>query len=50
MTIIAMIFILISAIIYASWNYLSKKANGGISFIWLFTLIASIVYLPFFIV
>jgi len=49
MTILAMLVILISAIIHASWNYLSKKVNGGISFIWLFTLIASIVYLPFFI-
>ncbi|MDM8533633.1 DMT family transporter [Clostridiaceae bacterium HSG29] len=49
MTILAMVFILISAIIHASWNYLSKKANGGIPFIWLFTLIASIVYLPLFI-
>ncbi|ASB90672.1 DMT family transporter [Bacillus sonorensis] len=38
--------LLLSAFIHASWNYLSKKAGGGIAFIWLFTAIAAVFYCP----
>ncbi|MEC1588696.1 hypothetical protein [Bacillus sonorensis] len=39
--------LLLSAFIHASWNYLSKKAGGGIAFIWLFTAIAAVFLLSF---
>lgn len=45
-TILAFLLILVSALIHATWNYLAKKAGGGIPFIWLFTAIAAVVYTP----
>lgn len=49
MNIVALILVLISATLHATWNYLSKRANGGVPFIWLFTFIASIIYAPLFV-
>ena len=49
MTALALIMVIGSAVLHAVWNYLSKKANGGTSFMWLFTAIASVVYFPVFI-
>ncbi len=49
MTLLTLSLILISAVMHATWNYLSKRANGGIAFIWLFTCIATVIYAPLFI-
>ncbi|MCY8076686.1 DMT family transporter [Bacillus haynesii] len=46
MTVVGFCVLLCSAFIHASWNYLSKKADGGVPFIWLFTAIAAVVYTP----
>ncbi|RCK12619.1 hypothetical protein DT075_11350 [Bacillus licheniformis] len=44
MTVVGFCVLLCSAFIHASWNYLSKKADGGVPFIWLFTAIAAVIY------
>lgn len=49
MTTLALMLILVSACLHATWNYLSKKANGGTPFMWLFTAIATVLYAPLFI-
>ncbi|MEK5503066.1 DMT family transporter [Bacillus sp. FSL M8-0168] len=46
MTAVGLSLLLLSAFIHASWNYLSKKADGGVPFIWLFTAIAAVFYSP----
>nr|MDH3153345.1 hypothetical protein [Bacillus licheniformis] len=46
MTVVGFCVLLCSAFIHASWNYLSKKADGGVPFIWLFTAIATVIYTP----
>ncbi|MCY8836665.1 DMT family transporter [Bacillus atrophaeus] len=46
MTTMGLCILLLSAFIHATWNYLSKKANGGVPFIWLFTAIATVFYTP----
>lgn len=46
MTVVGFCVLLCSAFIHASWNYLSKKADGGVPFIWLFTAIAAVIYTP----
>lgn len=38
--------ILLSAIFHASWNFVAKRAKGGVSFLWLFGLIEATLYLP----
>jgi drug/metabolite transporter (DMT)-like permease len=45
---IAMGIVLASAFLHAGWNYLLKKSERKIVFIWWFLLVCGIVYLPFF--
>ncbi|MBU5674914.1 DMT family transporter [Alkaliphilus sp. MSJ-5] len=47
MTGIGFILIILSAIFHATWNYATKKIESNTTFIWLFSCISSIVYLPF---
>lgn len=47
MNFIALILILTSTFIHATWNFFSKKSKGGIPFVWLFMTISTIVYAPF---
>lgn len=42
----AFILILISAFMHATWNYLSKRSQGGISFVWLFMVVSVVIYAP----
>jgi drug/metabolite transporter (DMT)-like permease len=44
---LALCLILISALFHATWNYISKKVCGGPIFIWMFSGIATLIYLPF---
>ncbi len=46
MTGIALILVLVAAFAHSGWNYLTKKAGGGLPFIWLFAGLASTMYLP----
>ena len=47
MTTIGFILIIFSAICHATWNYATKKVKSDSTFIWLFSAISSIIYLPF---
>ncbi len=46
MTALALILVFTSAILHASWNLLAKRANGGIPFVWLFSVMMFIFYSP----
>ena len=46
MSILALGLIVISAFMHATWNYLAKQSKSGFSFVWLYTLIGTIVYIP----
>lgn len=50
MTSIGFTLIILSTICHATWNYATKKINSGTTFIWLFSCISSIIYLPFVLV
>lgn len=43
----AFALIIISAFMHATWNYLSKRSKGGITFVWLFMVVSVVVYAPF---
>lgn len=45
---IALSIVLVSAFLHAGWNYLLKKSERKIVFIWWFLLIYAIIYLPVF--
>ncbi|HET7615785.1 MAG TPA: EamA family transporter, partial [Bacillales bacterium] len=47
MSLFALLLIVISAFMHATWNYFSKRANGGVAFTWLFFAIGAVVYAPF---
>ncbi len=46
MTDLALALVLTSAIFHATWNLLSKRAGGGLPFLWLFSLLMTIFYTP----
>ncbi|MGC4190636.1 MAG: DMT family transporter [Thermomicrobiales bacterium] len=46
MTGLALALVLVAAGIHATWNYLTKRINGGISAVWLYTAVSSIAYAP----
>ncbi|AMA73148.1 MULTISPECIES: DMT family transporter [Aneurinibacillus] len=46
MSYIAVMLLLVSAFLHATWNFLSKRAEGGIAFVWLFTAIGTVIYTP----
>ncbi len=48
MSAVAMSIVLASAFLHAGWNYLLKKSERKIVFIWWFLLVCGIVYLPIF--
>ncbi len=50
MSSLALILVLCAAVIHASWNYLTKQANGGIPFVWLYSLIAACIYAPLIVI
>lgn len=47
MSLLAFGLIIISAFMHATWNYLSKRVQGGIAFTWLFMAISAVLYAPF---
>lgn len=46
MTNLAILLVLSSAFTHALWNFIAKRAIGGISFIWLFAVMEVVLYLP----
>jgi drug/metabolite transporter (DMT)-like permease len=38
--------VLVSAVTHALWNLLAKQAQGGTAFVWLFSTLATLIYLP----
>jgi drug/metabolite transporter (DMT)-like permease len=42
----ALVLVLASAVIHATWNLFAKRAGGGAAFVWLFAIGSSILYLP----
>ena len=46
MTVIALLLLLFSAFLHATWNLIAKQAGGGSIFVWLFNAAASLIYLP----
>jgi drug/metabolite transporter (DMT)-like permease len=43
----ALILVLIASLTHAAWNFLAKKTNGGIEFIWLIYTLSTIIFFPF---
>lgn len=46
MPISSLLLVLVAAFIHAGWNLLAKKASGGAPFVWLYGLVACVVYQP----
>lgn len=46
MTFVALGLVLVSAFLHASWNFLAKRARGGVEFTFLFALLTSLIYAP----
>lgn len=46
MPILALALVLTSATLHAAWNFLSKRAGGDTTFVWLFSVLATLIYLP----
>lgn len=47
MSLLALILIIISAFMHATWNYLAKSSGGGVTFVWLYLAVSTVVYAPF---
>lgn len=46
MTLLALALVLAAACCHATWNFLVKRVNGGPELVWLFSVIAAVLYLP----
>ena len=46
MTGFALLILLCAAFFHAFWNFIAKKACGGTVFVWLFNMVATIIYIP----
>ena len=46
MTGLALLLVIVAAFAHSAWNYLTKKAGGGVPFIWLCAGLASAMYAP----
>jgi drug/metabolite transporter (DMT)-like permease len=43
---VALVLVLIAALAHAGWNVLAKTAGGGATFVWLFSAVAVVLWLP----
>lgn len=50
MTAFALLLVLIAALLHALWNLLAKRAQGGIPFTWLFSLLTVVLWAPVIVV
>jgi drug/metabolite transporter (DMT)-like permease len=46
MTVIALALLITASFTHAYWNFLAKKANGGIALVWLIYVASTIIFLP----
>ncbi len=46
MTLLALVLVLSSAVLHATWNMFAKRVGGGIPFVWLFSAVATVIYAP----
>ncbi|MBK8024219.1 MAG: hypothetical protein IPK19_22985 [Chloroflexi bacterium] len=46
MTAAALLLVGASAVMHATWNFLAKRIGGGMAAIWLYSTLASLIYLP----
>ena len=46
MTGFALSLVLGAAFVHATWNFLAKKVGGGPEFVWLFSVLTALIYLP----
>lgn len=46
MTTAAILLVLASAVLHAVWNLFAKRASGGMVFLWLFSALSMVIYLP----
>lgn len=46
MTSLALVLVFTSAVMHATWNLLAKQAGGGILFVWMFTTLSTVIYVP----
>ncbi|TQS74161.1 EamA family transporter [Ornithinibacillus gellani] len=46
MSLLALVLIIISAFMHATWNFLAKLSNSGFSFVWLYLISSAIIYAP----
>jgi drug/metabolite transporter (DMT)-like permease len=46
MTLLALGLVLGSAVLHATWNLAAKRAGGGATFVWLFSALATVLWLP----
>lgn len=42
----ALTLVVVAAVLHAVWNLLMKRVSGGVEVVWLFTLVATVVYAP----
>jgi len=46
MSLFALMLVLVSALLHATWNLFAKRAKGGTAFVWLFSALATLLYFP----
>lgn len=46
MTVSAIALVITAAFVHASWNFLAKRAGGGVAFVWLFGVVSTGLYAP----
>ncbi|MDQ3045677.1 MAG: hypothetical protein M3R06_11105, partial [Chloroflexota bacterium] len=46
MSLFALTLVLTAAAVHATWNLLAKRVGGGSTFLWLFSALATLLYLP----
>ena len=46
MSTLALVLVLAAAFLHAMWNYLLKRSDGGVGFVWLFAAFSTLFYAP----
>lgn len=46
MTLLALALVLVAAVVHATWNLLAKRAGGDATFVWLYGIVAIVLYAP----
>lgn len=50
MSALAILLVLSAAVLHATWNYLAKRTYGGVPFVWLYGVLAALIYAPLIVV